>query len=236
MYATTTKYFLSGLALAGMASAHTRFTTLYVDGENMGDGVSVRMNLDAAHTVDFVNDITSDDMACGVDGQKAVARVSPAKAGSTVTFEFREYADGSQPDRDAIDAGHRGPCAVYMKKVDDPLADNAAAGDGWFKIYYEGFDDNAQSWCTNKMVANHGHLSAIIPEDLAQGYYLVRPELLALHQANQNPPIPVSFILDCSLKLVSNTMKSNSMLAVRNSLSAALVLLLLPASTSPRNT
>ena len=56
---------LSGFIFLRFAQAHTVFTTLYVDGVNMGDGVSVRMNMDPSHTVDFIKDISSDDMACG---------------------------------------------------------------------------------------------------------------------------------------------------------------------------
>lgn len=56
---------LLGWSLASFVQAHTVFTTLYVDGVNQGDGVSVRMNMDPSHTVDFIQNITSDDMACG---------------------------------------------------------------------------------------------------------------------------------------------------------------------------
>lgn len=133
-------------------------------------------------------------IASGVDGQTAVNRISPTKAGDTLTFEYRVWADGSHPEVPAIDISHKGPCSVYLKKVDDLLANNTAAGDGWFKIYDESFDDSTQEWCTIKMSNNNGHLSAVIPEDVAQGYYLVRPELLALHQAAQDPPIPVRSI------------------------------------------
>lgn len=56
---------LFGFIFLGFVHAHTVFTTLYVDGVNQGDGVSVRMNMDPSHTVDFIKDISSDDMACG---------------------------------------------------------------------------------------------------------------------------------------------------------------------------
>ena len=53
------------LIFLSLTQAHTVFTTLYVNEVNQGDGVSVRMNMDPSHTVDFIKDITSDDMACG---------------------------------------------------------------------------------------------------------------------------------------------------------------------------
>jgi hypothetical protein len=43
-------------------------------------------------------------------------------------------------------------------------------------------------WCTVKMAQNGGLLTANLPKGLAGGHYLVRPELLALHQAKDGNP------------------------------------------------
>ncbi|KAF7119077.1 hypothetical protein CNMCM5793_008720 [Aspergillus hiratsukae] len=195
--------FLAVLALlTAFAHAHTTFTTLYVDGENQGDGVCVRMNRNPSKATFPIEPLSSKDVACGYDGEKAVARVCPAKASSTLTFEFREYADGSQPG--SIDESHKGPCAVYMKKVDDATADNNAAGDGWFKIWEADYDATAGKWCTEKMIENNGHISVQIPADIEGGYYLVRPELLALHAAQDSPPDP-QFYVGCAQVFVQST-------------------------------
>ncbi|GFF79681.1 probable endo-beta-1,4-glucanase D [Aspergillus udagawae] len=188
--------------LTASAHAHTVFTTLYVDGENQGDGVCVRMNRNPSKASFPIEPLSSKDIACGYDGEKAVARVCPAKASSTLTFEFREYADGSRPG--SIDISHKGPCAVYMKKVDDATADNNAAGDGWFKIWHADYDATAGKWCTEKMIENNGHISVQIPADIEGGYYLVRPELLALHAAQDNPPDP-QFYVGCAQVFVQST-------------------------------
>ena len=84
-----------------------------------------------------------------------------------------------------------------MKKVENSAASNNAAGDGWFKIMEDGYDANAKKWCTEKLIPNNGHLAAKVPSDLAPGYYLMRPELLALHQADKNPPDP-QFYVGCA--------------------------------------
>lgn len=84
-----------------------------------------------------------------------------------------------------------------MKKVADPTEDNNAAGDGWFKIYESTFDEDAGQWCTEKLIENNGHLSVKIPEDILAGYYLVRPELLALQSAHDHPPDP-QFYVGCA--------------------------------------
>lgn len=147
--------------------------------------------------VQLLNRHRSDNnvQAVGYEGERGVARVCPAKEDSILTFEFREYADGSRPG--SIDPSHKGPCAVYMKKVDDAAASNNAAGDGWFKIWESTYDDNAGKWCTEKMIDNNGHISVKIPQGIQGGYYLVRPELLALHAAQDNPPDP-QFYVGCA--------------------------------------
>ncbi|KAK2754786.1 hypothetical protein FQN54_006679 [Arachnomyces sp. PD_36] len=188
------------LALLGTAQAHTSFTTLFVDGVNQGDGVCVRMHNNPQEATFPIPDVTSKDVACGIDGEKGVARVCPVSAASTLTFEFREWPDGSNPG--SIDDGHKGPCSVYMKKVDSAIADNNAAGDGWFKIWDSTYDDG--KWCTEKMIENNGHISVKVPEDIAGGYYLVRTELLALHAAVDSPPDP-QFYVGCAQVFVEST-------------------------------
>ena len=47
-------------------------------------------------------------------------------------------------------------------------------------------------------------MGAIIPKDLVAGYYLVRPELLALHQADKTPPDP-QFYVGCAQIFLSST-------------------------------
>lgn len=91
-----------------------------------------------------------------------------------------------------------------MKKVDDATADNNAAGDGWFKIWQSDYDATSGKWCTEKMIENNGHISVQIPADIEGGYYLVRPELLALHAAQDNPPDP-QFYVGCAQVFVQST-------------------------------
>ena len=125
-----------------------------------------------------ISSVTSDDMACGVNGQTGVVRVCPVNAGSTLTLEFRVWPDAEKPG--AIDPSHKGPCAVYMKQVESAIANNNAVGDGWFKIFSEDYNSDTEKWCTENLITNNGHLSVQIPTDLEAGYYLVRSELLAL--------------------------------------------------------
>lgn len=133
-------------------------------------------------------------MACGVDGTNGVARVCSVNGGSTMTFEYRDWPDDAS--RGSIDISHKGPCAVYLKKVDSAVTDSGT-GTGWFKIWDEGYDEDAGKWCTEKIIDNNGHLFVDIPDTLQGGYYLVRPELLALHNADKTPSDP-QFYVGCA--------------------------------------
>lgn len=75
---------------------------------------------------------------------------------------------------------------------------------GWFKIWEESYDSNTSQWCTEKLTENNGVLSVKIPGYLAGGYYLVRPELLTLHQADKSPPNP-QFYVGCAQIFLNST-------------------------------
>ncbi|KAL4921362.1 glycosyl hydrolase family 61-domain-containing protein [Aspergillus aurantiobrunneus] len=186
---------LSLLAVLPLAASHTVMSTLYVDGQNQGDGVCIRQHRDEEKATYPISPLASDAMACGFDGEKASTRLCPASQGSTLTFEFREWPDASNPG--AIDKEHKGPCAVYMKPVADATADNNAAGDGWFKVFEMDYDQGASQWCTEKLIANNGFMSVKVPHGIRGGDYLVRTELLALHAARENPPDP-QFYVGCA--------------------------------------
>ena len=86
-----------------------------------------------------------------------------------------------------IDSSHKGPCSVYLKKVDDMFEDSAS-GPGWFKIWEDGYNADSGKWCVDTLIDNNGLLSVNLPTGLPTGYYLVRPELLALHSAHEGDP------------------------------------------------
>lgn len=127
-------------------------------------------------------DYSSDDMACNVDGTKGVNFVNPVKDGATLTFEMRDSPD--DPSKGSIEQGHKGPCAVYLKKVSSAIKDKGA-GDGWFKIMDDGYHADSDTWCTDRLIANEGRLSVQLPKGLEGGYYLARPEVVALHNAGK---------------------------------------------------
>jgi hypothetical protein len=56
---------LNALGLIPLVAGHTIMTTLYVDGENQGDGVCIRMNRDPEHATFPIEPLANDAMACG---------------------------------------------------------------------------------------------------------------------------------------------------------------------------
>jgi hypothetical protein len=71
----------------------------------------------------------------------------------------------------------------------------SAAGPGWFKIWEDGYNSTTGKWCVDKLIANKGLLSVELPTGLPAGYYLVRPEILALQNAVRGEP---QFYLGCA--------------------------------------
>lgn len=176
---------LAALASAPAALAHTAFTDFYVNGVPQGDGVAMRMSNNPERSTAPIGSLGSEDMACNVGGTKGVSRVQSVSDGATLSFEIRAWPN--DPSKERLERGHKGPCAVYLKKVASAI-DDSGAGDGWFKIFEHGYDSASDSWCSDKVIDNNGLLNVQLPTGLEGGNYLARPELLALHAANDNDP------------------------------------------------
>jgi hypothetical protein len=82
------------------------------------------------------------------------------------------------------------------------MANQEAAGPGWIKLWDDGYDANAKKWCTEKLIDNKGLLSFHMPEGLPAGYWLFRPELLALHEADKGDP---QFYIGCAQVFVQSS-------------------------------
>ncbi|KAF2129491.1 lytic polysaccharide monooxygenase [Dothidotthia symphoricarpi CBS 119687] len=173
------------LASAPAVFAHTAFTDFFVDGMPQGDAVAMRMSMNSETTTNPIAGLHSDDMACNVGGTKGVSRVQTVEDGALLSFEIRAWPNDATKER--MDSGHKGPCAFYLKKVSSAI-DDTAAGDGWFKVFDHGYDASTKQWCTDDIINNNGLLNVRLPEGLQSGYYLARPEILALHQADKGDP------------------------------------------------
>ncbi|ETS82901.1 hypothetical protein PFICI_04777 [Pestalotiopsis fici W106-1] len=168
------------LALAAQAvciSAHTIFVQL----ESGGTTYDVSYGIRDPSYDGPITDVTSDDLACngGPNPTTPSSDIIDVAAGSTVTAVWRHTLTSGSDD--VMDASHLGPTMAYLKKVDDATSDSGI-GDGWFKIVEDGYTNGV--WGTSNVINNAGEQSIPIPSCIADGQYLLRAEMIALHSAS----------------------------------------------------
>ena len=69
---------------------------------------------------------------------------------------------------------------AYLKKATDAKTDSGV-GNGWFKIQEGGYKNG--KWATNEVIDNKGNQVIQTPKCIANGQYLLRAEMVALHGA-----------------------------------------------------
>jgi hypothetical protein len=79
-----------------------------------------------------------------------------------------------------------------------PTASNGV-GDVWIKLAEAGYD--GAKWAVDDLIANKGKHDVVIPAGLATGEYLVRGELITLHEADvaytANPARGAQLYMEC---------------------------------------
>ncbi|XXG96877.1 hypothetical protein Hte_003168 [Hypoxylon texense] len=160
------------LALASTVTAHTRMFSVWVNDKDQGDGRSLYIR--SPPTNSPVKDIDNAAIVCNVNGGQAVSKFVSAAAGDKLSFEW--YHDNRGDD--IIDLSHKGPIITYIAAFTE--------GDGfepiWSKIDEEGL--SGTKWAVDNLVANGGKKDFTLPSTLAAGKYLIRQEIIALHEAD----------------------------------------------------
>jgi cellulase len=150
---------------------------------------------------DFPRGVTGVNYTCGfMDGTKSGAALPSRQAcsvaaGSTVTSSWWHGAiQGEDPKVDSfIHNSHHGPFIVYMAKWENN--GGLPTAPVWFKVHELGVTkDNRDFWLMewaspHVMNQNGGGLSFTVPSQLKAGRYLVRFEIIALHDAIKQPYI-----------------------------------------------
>jgi len=149
-------------------NAHTYLSSVTVD------GVQQTNCLRPLGTNSPISSVTSPDMTCGFlpKGAAPAAGKCTISAGDTIGLQWNHGSPS--PNDDIIDGSHKGPCLVYLSK------DN---GTSWFKIYENGYNETTQQFCVTWLINKKGYMEATIPYDISPGNYLIRAEIIALHQA-----------------------------------------------------
>jgi cellulase len=148
-------------SLVAAVSAHQNFHQFWVNDETPGYQVGVRMPPSNSP----VTDLTSEDMACNVNGQTGVADTVAASEGDSIKVQWDQ-------------SGHPGPITHMLFGPVDSA--KAATGVGsWFKI--DELDNVDGKWANEIMGANNMTHEFKLPTGLPSGEYLLRSEMLALH-------------------------------------------------------
>jgi len=81
-----------------------------------------------------------------------------------------------------------------------PTASNGA-GDVWVKIAEAGLDATGKTWAVDTLIKNRGKQEVTIPAGLASGKYLLRGELIGLHEGEvaytANEARGAQFYMEC---------------------------------------
>ncbi|KAH8898867.1 hypothetical protein GQ53DRAFT_878088 [Thozetella sp. PMI_491] len=179
----------SMMALLSVAGAHTTMFSVWVNGKDQGDGRSKYIRSPPNNNP--VKDLTSPNVACNVNGGKAGADFVPAAAGDTLTFEWYHNTRGD----DIIASSHKGPIITYITAFTESDGSDA----DWTKIAEDGLD--GKDWAVDKLIAAKGKWDVKLPASLKAGKYLVRQEVIGLHEADvaysKNPARGAQFYPSC---------------------------------------
>lgn len=129
-----------------------------------------------------VQDVYSPDLTCGQPGFTDPTVLS-VPAGATVGGYWWTNVNGEYHVDNPIATSHKGPVTAWLARVDD--AASTPHGDlDWFKIAEDGLDTGSNTWGVDNVIAGNGWHSFTLPACVADGQYLLRIELLALHGAS----------------------------------------------------
>lgn len=170
--------FVSSLLLAAAANAHSIFQRVSVNGADQGLLTGMR----APSSNNPITSVSDGGFACN-NGLSSSSTIINIPAGARVGSLWQHVIGGAQYANDVdnpIATSHHGPIQVYLAKVSNAQS-TSTSGLSWFKVASDGFSGG--KWGVDNMVANAGWSYFDMPSCIAPGNYLMRVELLALHNA-----------------------------------------------------
>jgi hypothetical protein len=177
---------LGPILLAAGVAAHGAVTSYNIAGKDypgyQGFSPSNSPNVIQWQWPDYNPTLTATDSKVRCNGGRSASLSATAAPGDTVTATWQQWTHS------------QGPVMVWMYKCSGDFSSCDGSGAGWFKIDEGGFhgdgvkvfldSETPSGWDIAKLVGGNKSWSSKIPAGLAAGNYLVRHELIALHQAN----------------------------------------------------
>ncbi|KAG6809575.1 hypothetical protein H0H92_015696, partial [Tricholoma furcatifolium] len=117
-------------------------------------------------------------------------------------FEWHQH--DQRTGEDPITAKHKGPVQVYIAKAPGGVAYFNGQGSVWTKIYSSGLLNPSPMWWASDVVnaTTGGKHSVVIPSSLPAGQYLLRAEIIELHEAETYPG--AQFYIGCAQVYISS--------------------------------
>jgi len=170
--------FSVGAFLVAEASAHGAVTS-YVIGGTTYPGYTGFSPASSPATIqrqwpDYNPTMTVNDKKVMCNGGTSAALTATVKAGDSIVAKWQQWTH------------EQGPVMVWLYKCAGDFKSCDGSGKKWFKIDQMGMTAppySGKSWGTAKVFKDLQWTSTI-PASIAPGNYLIRHELLALHQAN----------------------------------------------------
>jgi hypothetical protein len=164
--------------LAAKAAAHGAVTSYLIDGVTY-PGYQGYSPAQSPATIerqwtDYNPVLSVSDAKMRCNGGTSAALSAPVKAGGKVRAIWQQWTH------------QQGPVMVWLYKCPGAFSSCDGSGAGWFKIDQMGMTApplTGTSWGTAVVMAQL-YWESTIPAKIADGNYLIRHELLALHQAN----------------------------------------------------
>lgn len=172
MKVTSTIAMVAGLVAS--VNAHTQVFGVSVNGVSQGDGRGVYVRSPPSNSP--IKDVTNPAIECNVNNV-AVPKKVVAKAGDKLTFKWFHNTPGAGDD--CIDPSHLGPIMHWIA----PLSSNGN-GAVWSKLAETGFENG--KWAVQTLIANGCEWTITIPPQVKAGDYLIKGEIIALHEADTN--------------------------------------------------
>ncbi|KAK0749073.1 glycoside hydrolase [Schizothecium vesticola] len=195
---------IAALANVKLVSAHTFIWGVWVNGVDQGTNVGIRSPAyngapPRGYNNSPVKNLTSIDLRCNVLGENPNPHTIKVKPGDNLTFDWH-HNNRTKAD-DVIDFSHHGPILAYISP--DPPTENS-----FVKIFEKGLYELPEKefapgkWAiSTELKSGFGIMNVRVPAGLKAGPYLIRGELIALHEADAsfeiNPRRGAQFYPNC---------------------------------------